>query len=415
MDKLNQKLNWFERPIFINTLLLAITTLFFIFKLFLGFYLNSLALQADAIDNLTDVIFIITGLIGIFFVNKKPNEKFPYGYYKIENIISLIISLLIFYSAYSIIQTSIIDIINIFRGSYRVVTFIPAIFIILIIFLIGSFGLTLYLYFVGKRNNSPIIQSEAKEKLYDNLISFSVILSFIGVFFNIFLFDSIISLFIAVFIIKGGYDIFLSSTKILLDAVIDFDKRKELWKLVEKMPNIKEIKNLDIRAYGRYKFLEIDLHLDKDMPLSQINTLEKDLERKIKKNYPEFFKIVIIAHGIEFDFIKIAVPLENDNGEKSKISKHYGESPFFAIFVVKDGVLQDLKIIQNKFASEEKRKGILVSDWLISEKINKIYLKNVLKKGPYIIFNNNYIDTVVTELVNLDEIISIEKEKSIKN
>ncbi len=44
--------------------------------------LNSLALQADAIDSITDVIFIITGLIGIFFAQKKPNKKFPYGYYR---------------------------------------------------------------------------------------------------------------------------------------------------------------------------------------------------------------------------------------------------------------------------------------------------------------------------------------------
>ncbi|MFX1314590.1 MAG: cation transporter [Promethearchaeota archaeon] len=35
-------------------------------------------------------------VIGIIYSRKKPNEKFPYGYYKIENIISLIISIFIF-------------------------------------------------------------------------------------------------------------------------------------------------------------------------------------------------------------------------------------------------------------------------------------------------------------------------------
>ena len=80
MDKPYQDLKWFERPIFINTILLTVTTSLFVFKIILGFLLNSLALQADALDNLTDVIFIITGLIGCFLTRRlnitKPGFQF---------------------------------------------------------------------------------------------------------------------------------------------------------------------------------------------------------------------------------------------------------------------------------------------------------------------------------------------------
>ena len=412
MSDLKENLKLYERPTFINGLLLGITIVLFIFKLTLGFMVNSLALQADGIDNITDVIFIATGLIGIFFAQKKPNEKFPYGYYKIENVVSLIISLIIFFTAYNIIETSIIDIINFFRGAQRIVIFLPNILLILIIFLAISFSLTLYLKIIGKRINSPIIQAEGSEKFYDNFISLSVIIGFIGIAFQFYLLDSIISLFIAIFIIKGGYDIFVSSTRILLDAVIDFEKRTELWKLIEETPNVRKIKNLEIRAYGRYKFLELDIELNKEIPLSQFGNLKNKLDLDIKAKFPQIFKIIIIIHGSEEISTNVAVPLEDNEGKQSKISKHYGESPFFALLKFKDGSLEKFEIVINKFVQEEKRKGILVSDWLISQKINTIYLKNVLKKGPYLIFNNNFVETIVTDLDNLNEVILIEKEKS---
>ena len=412
MSNLKEQLKLYERPTFINGLLLGITIVLFLLKLTLGFMVNSLALQADAIDNITDVIFIVTGLIGIFFAQKKPNEKFPYGYYKIENIVSLIISLIIFFTAYNIIETSIIDIINFFRGIQRIVIFIPNILLILIIFLAISFSLTLYLKIIGKRINSPIIQAEGSEKLYDNFISLSVIIGFLGIAFQFYLLDAIISLFIAIFIIKGGYDIFVTSTRTLLDAVIDFDKRTELWKLIEETSNIKKIKNLEIRAYGRYKFLELDIELNKEIPLSQMDNLKNKLDLDIKAKFPQIFKIIIIIHGSEDITINVAVPLEDNEGKQSKISTHYGESPFFALLEFKEGNLERFEILPNKFALEEKRKGILVSDWLISKKINKIYLKNVLKKGPYLIFNNNYVETMTSDLDTLNDVILIEKENS---
>ncbi len=81
-----------------------------------------------------------------------------------------------------------------------------------------------------------------------------MLVGFIGVLFNCYILDSIIGLIIAGFIIKGGYEIFIESTKTLLDAVIDFEERTELYNLIEQIPEIKKIDNLEIRSYGRYIF-----------------------------------------------------------------------------------------------------------------------------------------------------------------
>ncbi len=414
MTKIEEDLKFFEKPIFINLLLLIINIFLFVLKIVLSYTSNSLALQADAFDNLTDIVMVFAALIGINFSRKKPNEKFPYGYYKIENLVSLIISIFIFYTAYNIIYSSISEIVSYSTGtSTKQIVVSSQIFILLILALLLSFCLTIYLKIVGKRTNSPIIQTEANEKLYDNLISASVLIGFIGALYNIFILDTIIGLIIALFIIKGGYDIFLSSTKTLLDAVIDFENRTELHTIINSIPNIKKIENLEIRSYGKYIFLEITISLNKEISLSNIEHLQNILFDRIKKSFPQIFKIVLIAQTQEKAINKIAAPISDNQGINSKIYEHYGESPYFAIIKVEQGKLLNLKIFPNEFLNEEKRKGILVSDWLSSKRIDKIYLKNELKKGPKLIFENSLIQIELTDFDTLDQLIEKEKELSL--
>ena len=414
MTEIEEELKFFEKPIFINFLLLIINIFLFVLKILLSYTSNSLALQADAFDNLTDIVMVFAALIGISYSRKKPNEKFPYGYYKIENLISLLISIFIFFTAYTIIYNSISEIVSYSTGkSTKQIVVSSQIFILLIFALLLSFCLTIYLKIVGKRTNSPIIQTEANEKLYDNLISASVLIGFIGALYNIFILDAIIGLIIALFIIKGGYDIFLSSTKTLLDAVIDFENRTELHTIINSIPNIKKIENLEIRSYGKYIFLEITISLNKEISLSNIEHLQNILFDKIKKSFPQIFKIVLVAQTQEKAINKIAAPISDNQGINSKIYEHYGESPYFAIIKVEQGNLIHLKIFPNEFINEEKRKGILVSDWLSSKKIDKIYLKSELKKGPKLIFENSLIQVEITDFDTLYQLIEREKELSL--
>ncbi len=408
----NQNLKFYESPIFLNFFLLVINVTLFIFKLIFSYMTNSLALQADAFDTLTDIVMVLAALIGIVYTRKKPNEKFPYGYYKIENIISMIISLFIFLTAYNIISQSISDILDFTSGDSKIINISISVFIFLIFSFTLSLFLTLYLKIVGKKTNSPLIKSEASEKFFDNFISLSVLVGFIGASFNLYLLDSIIGLFIALFIIKGGYDIFITSTKILLDAVIDFDKRTDLNNLIETFPKIKKIESLEIRAYGKYIFLETIISLNKDLSLTQVQVLKNQLTTKIKDTFPQIFKILILTQTQENPITKVAVPLLDNDGLNSKISDHFGDSLFFALFEIKEEEeekqLLNYNILVNKFIKEEKRKGILISDWLISNKIDKIYLKKELKIGPKLIFEKGLIQMEISTQDKLNEIINHE-------
>ena len=417
MTKKDLSDKFYGKPIFVNFLLLVINLFLFLFKLIVSSLSGSLALQADAFDNLTDIIMVFAAVVGIIYSKRRPNKKFPYGYYKIENIISLIISMVIFFTAYNIITTSFSEIFEHIAGFPKQIIITPTIFLFLIISLLVSFLSTLYLKIIGKQTNSPIIKSQATEKLYDNLISSSVIIGFVGALFGVNYLDSIISLVIALLIIKGGYDIFLTSTKTLLDAVIDFDKRNDLYNMIKDFPNVKEIENLEIRSYGRYIFLEVVVILNKELHLHQIQLLKNTMSYKIQAEFPQIFRIIIISQTLPKEVIKIAVPLVNNEGLSSKISEHFGETPFFAILEMQEEnnflELKNYNVLTNKFADEEKRKGILISEWLLLEKIDKLYLKKELKKGPNLLLEKGFVQMIVTKLSSINDIL--EQERNIQS
>ena len=403
---------FYKKPVFLNLILLIVNLGLFISKLIFSILTNSLALQADAFDSLTDIFMALVAFIGLIYTNKKPNEKFPYGYYKIENIISLIIAIFIFITGYNVISQAFTDVLSFFSGTEKIIFVTPEIFIFLISTLLISIILTFYLTYVGKKVSSPIIISQASEKLYDNFISASVIIGFIGAIFNIALLDSIIAVIIAIFILKGGYDIFITSTKTLLDAVIDFDNRTELYNLIQHHPKVDSLEKLEIRAYGKYVMAEITIRLNKNLHLNQILMLKKNLSQEIISKFPQIFRILIFIQTPQINLIKLAVPLENNNDLDSKISDHFGESSFFAIVDIKvdenTKSLEGYTIITNKYKDVEKRKGILISDWLVSMKIDKIYLKKELKTGPKLIFENSLVLTEITSFQSLNQIISDE-------
>jgi cation diffusion facilitator family transporter len=73
----------------------------------IGILSGSIAMIADAIHSLTDLISSIGVLIGLRISSHEPTKEFPFGVYKTENIASLFLALAIFYAGYEIVLTAV--------------------------------------------------------------------------------------------------------------------------------------------------------------------------------------------------------------------------------------------------------------------------------------------------------------------
>ena len=69
-----------------------------IFKFTIGVITNSIAIQADGLNNLSDVGSNLASLFGFKLANKHPDETHPYGHGRVEYVAGLIIAFLILFS-----------------------------------------------------------------------------------------------------------------------------------------------------------------------------------------------------------------------------------------------------------------------------------------------------------------------------
>lgn len=186
----------------------AILLAFIIFgiKLIAAFATGSIALKAETFHTFSDFIASLTVYAGLKIAKRK-TKSFPYGLYKIENLMSVVISLLVLYTGYEIV----IEAINATQPELK--NSLVGI-IILVIVVIISFGFSKYKKKVGKEINSPILLADAEHGYIDLLsniiVMISIILGTMG-----YKLDKIAALIVVVFIVKTGFGILKDGVKVL--------------------------------------------------------------------------------------------------------------------------------------------------------------------------------------------------------
>ena len=67
---------------------------------------GSLAVEAEMVHNLVDFLTAVGVLIGLKLSTRKSKE-FPYGLYKLENVVTVVLAVMIFVTAYEIVQEAL--------------------------------------------------------------------------------------------------------------------------------------------------------------------------------------------------------------------------------------------------------------------------------------------------------------------
>lgn len=374
----------------------GINIILFFLKYFLGVFSGSLALIADSIHSISDVIGSGAVFIGLK-ISKRKSKSFPYGLYKVENLIALVSSLLIFFAGYEIITWAVKG-----KGVPLLKNLSPTlagIFSILVI----VYGFMRYERKIAKSTGSPSLAADAEEYKTDLYSTLVILGSFLGSFLGIHL-DRIASVIVSAFIFKAGGVLFINAIKVLLDASLDFAALDKVKTIILEESRVEELKSLTGRNSGRYKFIEADVTL-RVRELERAHQISQRLEEKIKKDIPYVDHILIHYEPIKREFSHIAIPyIAKDN----KVSEHFGEAPAFLVLKVKADsnslVKQDILI--NPFLLEERGKGIRAAELLVKNGVDVVVVKRKFHgRGPEYVFRDAGVEVKVTEKSTIREVM----------
>lgn len=228
----------------------------FVFKLLAGIISKSLAVTADAYNNLSDAASSLISLLGFKLSSKKPDSEHPFGHGRIEYVTGLIVSFLIILMGFELLSSSIESIKNPSDILHSKVA---------LIIMAGAICVKLYMYIynhaVAKKISSAAMEATAKDSLCDMISTSVALVSVIVAPFVNFPLDAITGMLVALFILYTGFD----SAKETIDPLLGLPPSKELVQGIEeevlKHKYIVAIHDLLVHDYGPGRLM-ISLHAE---------------------------------------------------------------------------------------------------------------------------------------------------------
>lgn len=255
--------------------------LLFAGKYFAGLLSGSVAIIADAFNNLSDAASSVITLIGFVMAGKKPDPEHPFGHGRIEYLTGLALSMMIIFMGIELGRSSI-D--KIFRPEPVEAGILPA--IILLASILVKFYMSMYNKAVGKKISSAAMLATATDSLSD-CISTVVVLAAMAVSFlfkiNI---DAWAGLLVAAFICYAGYSAAKDTLSPLLGQAPDEELVRTIEEKVLSHKEIIDVHDLIVHDYGPGRRVislhaEVDGHGDMFTLHDAIDQAENELKEEL--------------------------------------------------------------------------------------------------------------------------------------
>jgi cation diffusion facilitator family transporter len=369
-----------------------------IIKGLVGILSGSIALIADAVHSFSDIFASLAVYIGLKLSQRKPDEKFPYGYYKFETLASLIISVVIILSGLDITIESINGIL-----APKTIT-IPLFAIsVSLISVLVSFLLARYKDDIGNKIGSPALINDGKHSLVDVFSSLVVFAGILFAYIGYPILQGFAGLAVALLIIYIGLKFGREATLVLLDANLDPKTVEKIKSIASNFEGVEGVHDIKVRRSGPYVFADLHLETEKRLSIQKADEISRSLENKIKNEINNLDSISIKIEPRKKLIVRIAVPVDENEGLNSSISKHFGKAPYFLIADIDKEEIKDFQLKINTAATAEQKRGLETVKFLKNEDVDAVLFKGEIREGPSYALSDELIDVVSPNGGNLKD------------
>lgn len=253
--------------------------LLFALKALAGILSNSIAITADAFNNLSDAGSSIVTLIGFRMSGQEPDPDHPFGHGRIEYLSGLIVSGIILLMAFELLKTSVDKILH-----PAALSFNPTVLLILA----ASILIKLYMYFYNKRIarkiGSPAMMATAADSLSDTLATAVVLFATLADHYTGRHVDGWCGILVGLFIGWSG----INAAKDTINPLLGQPPEKEFVEKIEHLvlshKEVLDIHDLLVHNYGPGRVM-ISLHAEvsADGDILALHDTIDNIERQLQK------------------------------------------------------------------------------------------------------------------------------------
>ena len=267
--------------IFCNVLLFSV-------KLAIGLILSSLAVTADAFNNLSDAASSIISFVGVKMAGKPADAEHPFGHGRIEYIAALIVSFLVIEVGFTFFKSSISKIIH-----PEEITFDHVPFIILILSIRVKLWMAFFNNKLGKRIDSKVMLATAADSLGDVITTSATVISIVICHFTSINVDAIAGLIVSGIVIWSGVSIAKDTLEPLIGQRVPSELYQKITDMVESYEGIVGAHDLIVHNYGPNRSMAtIHAEVPNDVSIEASHEIIDRIERDAKKE----LNILLVIH-----------------------------------------------------------------------------------------------------------------------
>lgn len=252
-----------------------------------GILSGSLALLSDAVHNLSDVLSLIIGYLGERISKKPADERHTFGFKRSEILAALLNAVFLFAVAIWIV----IEIVK--RFSHPESIKLRVMSVAAIVGLLGNFFSIIILH--SHKEHSINVKAAYLHLLYDSLSSVLVVIAVPIIHFTGFVyFDTIVSFFIVLLMIKSAYELLKNTVHILMMGVPEGFDINEIAKEIRKIGGVDDIHSIHIWSVdSREIFLSCHLVVSR----SDTDSVLKEVQEKLNDKFGICHTTIQIERG----------------------------------------------------------------------------------------------------------------------
>ena len=261
------------------------------FKAAVGLLANSIAIVLDAVNNLTDALSSVITILGVKLAKRRPDEKHPFGYGRIEYFSAVIIAAIVLAAGATSLIESVKKILAPETPDYSLVTLIIVAVAVVVKLLLGR-----YVKRQGVKYNSEALVASGSDASFDAIISASTLVgALINLLFKLNL-DGIIGAVISVFILKAGLEMLLDSVSDIMGARPDSEITREIRETVTAVPGVLGAYDLILHNYGPDQAIgSIHVEAPADLDGRRLHLMTKEIQNAVLEKFHVFLTVGFYA------------------------------------------------------------------------------------------------------------------------
>lgn len=238
---------------------------------------GSAAVYADAANSVSDVLYSLLMVLGLWVARQPPDLSHPQGHSRFEPLVGLLVSFSMAFAGFEAGRNALVR----FReGGLAVEPALPA------LVLLASAGVKAVMYLVirrlATRLQSPTLATTAQDNLSDMLTSTAAIVGVLGSLYLSPLTDPIAGFLVAAWIFRAAFNAARENLGFLTGAGASPELRQRIVSTAQSVGGVLAVHHTMTEYVGPRLVVDVHINVDGSMPLDQAHAISDAVSAQLE-------------------------------------------------------------------------------------------------------------------------------------